>query len=212
MSDPMASASSPRLQAAVAEFLEAIEQGRRPDRGLLIGRYADVAGELAEFFADHDRMGQWMGEGSGEMRNAECGVRNEKSEVGGQRSEVEGREATVALGDHSATASEATLSPGERLTAAAQWQIGPYQVLEEIGRGGMGIVYKARHEGLGRVVALKTVLAGRFATREDRIRFQAEALAAAQLDHIGIVPIFEVGEAAGQPYLSMMGAAWRIGC
>jgi serine/threonine-protein kinase len=191
MNDPAMSASSPRLQAAVAEFLEAIEQGRRPDRGLLIGRYADVAEELAEFFLDHDRMGLWMGAG------------RQETEVGSQRSEIGGQEATVAPGDATASQCEVTVAPGERLAAAAQWQIGPYRVLEEIGRGGMGIVYKARHEGLGRVVALKTVLAGRFATREDRIRFQAEALAAAKLDHVGIVPIFEVGEAAGQPYLSM---------
>src|SRR5207247_164935 len=73
----------------------------------------------------------------------------------------------------------------------------------EIGRGGMGVVYKARHHGLDRDVALKTVISGRLASAEDRMRFQAEALAAARLSHKGIVPIFDVGEVAGQPFFAM---------
>src|SRR6185436_10685954 len=59
------------------------------------------------------------------------------------------------------------------------------------------------HRGLNRIVALKTILAGRLASAEDRSRFQAEVLAAAKRSHGGIVAIYEVGEAAGQPYFSM---------
>src|SRR5262249_9793081 len=80
-------------------------------------------------------------------------------------------------------------------------ELGDYQVLSLLGRGGMGVVYKALQRKLGRVVALKMILGYPDADSVDR--FMAEARAAAALDHPGIVPIFEVGQVADKPFFTM---------
>jgi serine/threonine-protein kinase len=82
-------------------------------------------------------------------------------------------------------------------------QIGGYDLLERIGRGGMGVVYRARQLSLNRIVAVKMISAGELAAPETLRRFKLEAAAAARLQHPGLVAIHEVGEHEGLPYFSM---------
>jgi serine/threonine-protein kinase len=168
-----------RLQEILVGYFQAIDGGRTVDRQELLNQHPEMASDLQAFFADQDRVDRLAKP-----------FRREKP------------------GDRAAPGEAATLPPRETavpesgpLTRVRYF--GDYELLEEIARGGMGVVFKARQVSLNRVVALKMILAGRLASPTDVERFHREAENAANLEHPNIVPIYEVGEQEGQHYFSM---------
>jgi serine/threonine protein kinase/tetratricopeptide (TPR) repeat protein len=164
------------LDDVVVAYLEALETGQRPDPPQWLARYPDLAVELAEFFADQQKVRHW----TEPLRAVASGP-------------------TPAAADPNRTTPEGT----PVVAVAPAGSFGDYQLLVEIAHGGMGVVFKARQLSLNRTVALKMILAGEFASPAEVQRFHTEAENVAVLDHPHIVPIYEVGEHEGQHYFSM---------
>jgi serine/threonine-protein kinase len=167
------SAADRRLEEILHAYLQAVDAGQAPDRDTLLRQHPDLAAQLAAFFASQEEVAQLAG----------------------------------GMAPAPTPASDApTLAPGETPLPAPGTHLryfGDYELLEEIARGGMGVVYKAQQVSLNRVVALKMILAGQLASEQDVQRFHTEAEAAANLDHPHIVPIYEIGQHDGQHYFSM---------
>ncbi len=108
-------------------------------------------------------------------------------------------DATGAVREEAPKASNTPRWRGLRLPMV----VGDYELLEEVGRGGMGVVFRARQISLNREVAVKMILRGRLASDVDLQRFLAEAGATARLEHLNIVPVYEVGDVEGRPFFSM---------
>lgn len=178
------SAREQRVDEAIAAYLEAVDAGQTPDSNDFIAQHRDIADDLEAFLANRDQF-----ERLAEPLQAAAFVPNQQPDAATCRPSYESSESSITTAD---------VSIGTKVRC-----FGDYELLEEIARGGMGVVYKARQTSLNRIVALKMILAGQLASKEDVQRFRTEAEAAANLDHPGSVPIYEVGEHNGQHYFSM---------
>jgi tRNA A-37 threonylcarbamoyl transferase component Bud32 len=173
--EPLAGGDEERL----AELVESLSEARGPEAVALLERlvagHPDLAGQLRELFAAMS-MADAVAEASTIL------------------------EPSWLDGPPLAPPASGSFVPGVTLLPAS---FDDYELLEELGRGGMGIVYRARQKSLDRIVAVKMLLRRDLATAADLARFRSEAEAAARLDHPGIVSIFEVGECGGHPFYSM---------
>ncbi|MCR9295008.1 MAG: serine/threonine protein kinase [bacterium] len=175
------------IEQVIAEIVRAVERHEQPCKGEYLARYPGFARELEDFFEMHERFDL-------------------------SRDPPEAELATIASAHPAAPPAmlktQSVASPRKSgddisLTSNPPRFLGDYEILEEIDRGGMGVVYKARHQQLHRIVALKLIRSGELASHEEIQRFLSEAEAAASLSHPGIVPIYEVGTYEGLVYYTM---------
>ncbi len=172
---PMRIEDAGRLDEVLGAYLEALDAGRAPERDEWLARHPDLADALRGFLDDLNAVT----------------VRTDPL-----------RRAVLPPGER--TEDGPRVRPTQENGAAeAPHSFGDYELLEEIGHGAMGVIYKARQKSANRLVALKMILTGRYASPAEVRRFHNEAEAAANLDHPNIVPIYEVGECDGNPYFSM---------
>jgi serine/threonine-protein kinase len=162
-----------RLGEVLAALLKAQERGDTPDPADWQARYPEFEAELREFFFSDDRL---------------------RSVTGPLRAVLKPEEPSIGV----------KLSLEDALPDVGPGQtFGAYELLEEIGKGGMGVVYKARQKAPDRLVALKIIATGRGATAQEIERFRNEADMAGQLDHPNVVPVYQVGEQGGLVFFSM---------
>ena len=172
------------VDTVIADYLKRIDRGESIDRERFARAHRQLAGALTEFFDDLDHIGTLI--------ERETSV-NSTSDL------------TATVGDARSVDGHVRIDTQHwvPLTSGAPISFGDYDLLEELGRGGMGIVYKARQRSLDRIVCVKMMLMAELAEMNEFKRFRAEAMAIARLNHSGIVAIYEVGQHNGTPYYTM---------
>ena len=185
-----------QLFAILADYFEAVEAGQAPDRAEWLARYPDWAEEIARFLDDQDRLLKL----TEPLRPiAEAAARDESVS---DRTLGLGEMTAGLISDPRPAMEPRNGSTGHPAGTKVRY-IGDYELIAEIARGGMGVVFRARQRSLNRPVALKMLRAEILMTEAEEQRFRQEAEAAANLDHPNIVPIFEVGRHDGHSYFSM---------
>jgi hypothetical protein len=187
-----------RVDDVIAEYLHAAETGPAPDRHELLSRHPDLTSQLAAFFADQDQAQSWtkalrpLIPDSLLARRCHCPHCHHALEL-----------VAVVPEDISCPSCGSTfrVEPAEPLPVAGQRRLGRFELLEAVGIGSFGTVYKARDPELDRIVAVKVPRAGHLVGKEDLDRFLREGRSLAHIHHPGIVPVYEVGQADGLPYL-----------
>jgi WD40 repeat protein/tRNA A-37 threonylcarbamoyl transferase component Bud32 len=200
-----------RLDDVIAAYLEAQEAGDPLDRAQIEAAHPDLADELALFFANQDHVARL----TAPLRDGTTSDVSFRPALPRHMRGAHEPAATVPfpviardLDDshcaHPGAEQEGGIAAERPESGEKRIRyFGDYELIEIIAQGGMGVVYKARQVSLNRILALKMVRAGRFATPDDLQRFRMEAEAAAHLDHPNIVHIYEVGEHEGHHYFSM---------
>ena len=183
--DPSFESGPQTLDGLLARYLTAVEAGEQLDRQQLIAEHPELAEQLRAFFRNHDEM---RGMAAPPAEPADPQRISERRSAASEQ-------LTTPLISRSRKAHESAIG---RIGS-----FGDYELIEEIEKGGMGVVYRARQISLDRLVALKLIKSGQLAGPQEIRRFRIEAEAAANLHHPGIVPVYEVGEIEGLHYYTM---------
>src|SRR5262245_58529 len=197
-----ASEQEERLDEVIAGYVRAVEAGPAPDQGALLARQPDLAAELAAYFADRDRMERW----ARPLRALLPATRLSRrlccphchSPV--KRDDLASTRLIVCGSCGSSFQLEEPPVLADRPHGCPR-KLGRFELLAKVGVGAFGTVYKARDPELDRIVAIKIPRLGGLASAEDLDRFLREARSVARLRHPGIVPVHEVGQQDGLPYL-----------
>jgi len=186
-----------RLHEVIGQLHAADERGEKPNRQEILDRHPDLADVLHEFFAEQDRFHDAT-RPIGDPADPHWSLPPPDTALLGLDDARSGDD-SPGSGATSLPRDSATPPPAGTKVRS----FGDYELIAELGRGGMGIVLQARQRSLNRPVAVKMIRAGRRASSDDLLRLRNEAEAVANLDHPNIIPIYEVGEHRGHSYFAM---------